>query len=120
MASYIIKRDGREEKFNKQKIINAAKKAFVAVDGTLTKAGVKKIRRIGNEIEKEALTSQKPLTVEEIQDRVENLLMDTDRKDVARAYIVYRNERSKMRILHLTIFLTFILFRLFRSHFVKK
>ena len=97
MASYIIKRDGREEKFNKQKIINAAKKAFVAVDGTLTKAGVKKIRRIGNEIEKEALTSKKPLTVEEIQDRVENLLMDTDRKDVARAYIVYRNERSKMR-----------------------
>lgn len=97
MASYIIKRDGREEKFNKQKIINAAKKAFVAVDGTLTKAGVKKIRRIGSEIEKEALTSKKPLTVEEIQDRVENLLMDTDRKDVARAYIVYRNERSKMR-----------------------
>jgi len=97
MASYIIKRDGREEKFNKQKIIEAAKKAFVAVDGTLTKAGVKKIRRIGNEIEKEALTSKKPLTVEEIQDRVENLLMDTDRKDVARAYIVYRNERSKMR-----------------------
>ena len=85
MASYIIKRDGREEKFNKQKIINAAKKAFVAVDGTLTKAGVKKIRRIGSEIEQIAMRKPTPLTVEEIQDMVEEFLMRTDRKDVARA-----------------------------------
>ena len=94
MASYIIKRDGREEKFNKQKIMNAAKKAFVAVDGTLTKAGVKKIRRIGSEIEKISAKSKNPLTVEQIQDMVEELLMDTDRKDVARAYILYRNKRN--------------------------
>ncbi len=94
MASYIIKRDGREEKFNKQKIMNAAKKAFVAVDGTLTKAGVKKIRRIGSEIEKISAKSKHPLTVEQIQDMVEDLLMDTDRKDVARAYILYRNKRN--------------------------
>ena len=99
MASYIkiIKRDGREENFNKQKIINAVKKAFIAVDGTLTKAGVKKARRIGLEIEKIANHSNKPLTVEEIQDMVENLLMDTNRKDVARAYIVYRHQRSLER-----------------------
>jgi ribonucleoside-triphosphate reductase len=97
MASYIIKRDGRKEKFNKQKIINAAKKAFVAVDGTLTKAGVKKIRRIGSEIEQYAAKIPHALSVEEIQDMVEELLMATDRKDVARAYIVYRNERSKQR-----------------------
>ena len=94
MASYIIKRDGREEKFNKQKIINAAKKAFIAVDGTLTKAGVKKIRRIGNAIEKISIHSETPLTVEQIQDMVENALMNTDRKDVAKAYMLYRNQRS--------------------------
>lgn len=97
MASYIIKRDGRRETFNKQKVMNAVKKAFLAVDGTLTKAGVKKIRRIGNEIAKIVTKSTFPLSVEDIQDRVEELLMDTDRKDVARAYIVYRNERSKVR-----------------------
>lgn len=97
MASYIIKRDGRKEVFNKQKVMNAVKKAFLAVDGTLTKAGVKKIRRIGNEIAKIVTKSTFPLSVEDIQDRVEELLMDTDRKDVARAYIVYRNERSKIR-----------------------
>lgn len=97
MASYIIKRDGRKEKFNKQKIMNAAKKAFIAVDGTLTKAGVKKIRRIGSEIEKVATKTQYPLSVEQIQDMVEELLMETDRKDVAKAYIVYRSERSAER-----------------------
>ena len=97
MASFIIKRDGRRETFNKQKVMNAVKKAFLAVDGTLTKAGVKKIRRIGDEINKRVIKSAYPLSVEEIQDMVEELLMDTDRKDVARAYIVYRNERSKIR-----------------------
>ena len=97
MASYIVKRDGRKEVFNKQKVMNAAKKAFLAVDGTLTKAGVKKIRRIGDEVAKKVTKSTYPLSVEEIQDIVEELLMDTDRKDVARAYIVYRNERSKVR-----------------------
>ena len=97
MASYIIKRDGRKEVFNKQKVMNAVKKAFLAVDGTLTKAGVKKIRRIGNEVSRIVTKSTFALSVEDIQDIVEELLMDTDRKDVARAYIVYRNERSKIR-----------------------
>ena len=71
----IIKRDGRVETFNKQKVINAVKKAFVAVDGTLTKAGVKKARRIGKEIETIILNSKTTLGVEEIQDLVENLLI---------------------------------------------
>lgn len=97
MASFIIKRDGRRETFNKQKVMDAVKKAFLAVDGTLTKAGVKKIRRIGDEVAKQVAKSTFPLSVEDIQDMVEELLMDTDRKDVARAYIVYRNERSKIR-----------------------
>ena len=93
----ITKRDGRIETFNKQKVINAVKKAFVAVDGTLTKAGVKKARRIGKEIEYIILKSHTMYGVEEIQDKVEELLMATDRKDVARAYILYRQERNIQR-----------------------
>ena len=93
----IIKRDGRVEVFNKQKVINAVKKAFVAVDGTLTKAGVKKARRIGKEIEAIILKNRTMLGVEEIQDLVEELLMATDRKDVARAYILYRQDRNVAR-----------------------
>ena len=93
----IIKRDGRVEPFHTQKVINAVKKAFVAVDGTLTKAGVKKARRIGKEIEYIILKSHTTYGVEEIQDKVEELLMATDRKDVARAYILYRQERNIQR-----------------------
>lgn len=99
MASYyIIKRDGRKETFNKQKVINAVKKAFIAVDGTLTKAGVKKARRIGQEIERTYRHSNHTLNVEEIQDMVETLLMTTDRKDVAKAYVLYRDMRNRERI----------------------
>ena len=79
----IIKRDGRMEKFNKQKIIEAVKKAFIAVDGTLTKAGVRRARKIGKDIEDIAIENSKILSVEEVQDLVENALMRTDRKDVA-------------------------------------
>ena len=98
MASYIIKRDGRKETFNKQKVVNAVKKAFIAVDGTLTKAGVKKARRIGQEIERAYRHSSHTLNVEEIQDMVETLLMTTDRKDVAKAYVLYRDMRNRERI----------------------
>lgn len=97
MAIYVIKRDGRKEEFNKQKIFNAVKKAFIAVDKTLTKVGVRKIRRITKELEKEFSERTTPLTVEMIQDEVEKKLMETDRKDVAKAYILYRQKRTEER-----------------------
>ena len=96
----IIKRDGRTQEFNKQKIIEAIKKAFVAVDGTLTKAGVNIARRIAKSIEKEITNSKETFTVEQIQDKVENALMTTERKDVAKAYILYRQERNRIRHLN--------------------
>ena len=96
----IIKRDGRTQEFDKQKIIEAIKKAFVAVDGTLTKAGVNIARRIAKSIEKEITHSKETFTVEQIQDKVENALMATERKDVAKAYILYRQERSRIRHLN--------------------
>lgn len=93
----ITKRDGRVEKFNRQKIVNAIKKAFVAVDGTLTKAGVNKARRIAKEIEEMVMTTTDVYTVEQIQDIVEEKLMETNRKDVAKAYIIYRDKRNDNR-----------------------
>ena len=97
MTSYIIKRDGRTEIFNKQKIVEAIKKALIAVDGTLTKAGVNMARRIAKTIEQEITSSSERLSVEQIQDRVEKALMTTHRKDVAKAYILYREDRTKAR-----------------------
>ena len=93
MTAQIIKRDGRTQAWNKQKVIEAIKKALI-VDGTLTKAGVNMARRIAKNIEKEVFESPVALSVEQIQDKVEESLMATNRKDVAKAYITYRNRKS--------------------------
>jgi ribonucleoside-triphosphate reductase len=101
MTSYTIKkRDGRTQEFNKQKIIEAIKKALLAVEGTLTKAGVNMARRIAKSIEEEVKKGEKVFTVEEIQDMVEEKLMQSSYKNVAKAYILYREERSKVRQLN--------------------
>lgn len=89
----IIKRDGRREDFNKEKIINAVSKAFKEVDGELTDTDITKAKEIARYIE----SFDKTLSVEEIQDIVEDKLMASNRKDVARAYIRYRYKRELVR-----------------------
>lgn len=91
----IIKRDGTTDKFNQSKIEEAIMKAFIAVDGEISKYAQDKAKNISNYIRN--IGQEKELTVEEIQDLVEKGLMSTKRKDVARAYITYRNERTKAR-----------------------
>ena len=93
----IVKRDGREANFNPLKIENAVIKAFIAVDGETTEYAVDKAKNIASYIENYCLQNNTSLTVEEIQDLVEHGLMSTKRKDVAKAYITYRNERDKER-----------------------
>lgn len=89
----IIKRDGRRVNFDKNKIIFAVLKAFFDVDGEETIYAKEKARETANYIEK----LNKDMNVEEIQDLVEEKLMASNRKDVARAYILYRYERTKAR-----------------------
>ena len=91
----IVKRDGRLCDFDSEKIKNAVLKAFVAVDGELTDYAIKKADNIAAHIK--SLHTKEKLTVDQIQDLVENGLMSTKRKDVARAYMTYRNERDKVR-----------------------
>ena len=93
----IIKRDGRLTNFNLNKIEMAILKSFEAVDGEITEYAKEKAENIASYIQGYAMKSEKPLTVEEIQDLVEHGLMSTKRKDVARAYITYRNERDQIR-----------------------
>lgn len=89
----VQKRDGRKVKFDKDKIKIAVLKAFIDVDGEETAYAKEKARDIANFIE----VLNKSMTVEEIQDQVEERLMASNRKDVARKYIIYRNERNKIR-----------------------
>lgn len=94
----IIKRDGRKKEFSKEKVEIAIEKAFMAVDGSLTTEGMNLAIKIADSIEAEVSRNHdKQFSVEEIQDMTEKKLMASSRKDVARAYITYRNERSKVR-----------------------
>ena len=90
----IAKRDGRIVDFNKNKIVNAILKAFISVDGEISDYAVEKANNIANFIEKQ---KEEVLTVEQVQDLVENGLMSLKRKNVARAYIRYRQERERVR-----------------------
>ena len=90
---YVIKRDGRRVEFDKEKIKTAILKAFKDVDKEETSYAKEKARDITNYV----ISLDKNLTVEEIQDIVENKLMASNRKDVARSYIIYRNDRNRIR-----------------------
>lgn len=112
--SYIIqKRNGDIVPFDKRKIIDAINLAFLEVDKEI---GYEIARKIADKIEQdienfynrnlnldncsldEAIqATTKKITVEEIQDLVEEYLMGEGRKDVARAYIRYRYKREVAR-----------------------
>ena len=92
----IIKRDGRIVQFDKEKIITAILKAFGAV-GTIDEYAKAKAENIANYIEDKVSERPEPYGVEEIQDLVEQGLMSLKHKDVAKAYILYREERNKVR-----------------------
>ena len=98
---YIIKRDGIKQEFQKEKIITAILKAFKAVDGKIDNYATTKAENIAeyifNYAQEQWQNNNKILNIEEIQSLCENGLMATKRKDVARAYISYRDERTRER-----------------------
>ncbi len=91
MIQTIIKRDGRVVGYNEEKIKAAIRKAMLTTEQGEDEALIQRITdRIG-------MTGKEQMTVEEIQDRVELELMKSPRKEVARKYIAYRNQRSVAR-----------------------
>ena len=90
----VIKRDGRKVDFDRNKIIKAVLAAFNEVDGEITPEARRKATVITNHIES---LNKKSMNVEDIQDIIETMLMDGKRKDVARAFVIYRNDRTRVR-----------------------
>ena len=90
----VIKRDGRKVDFDRNKIIKAVLAAFNEVDGEITTEAKRKATVITNHIES---LNKKSMNVEDIQDIIETMLMDGKRKDVARAFVIYRNDRTRVR-----------------------
>ena len=93
----VIKRDGRVVPFDSSKIKNAILKAFLAVDGEISEYAQAKAENIADYIEGYYLDVDETPEIEEIQDLVEKGLMSCKRKDVAKEYILYREERNKIR-----------------------
>lgn len=89
----VVKRDGRLVSFREEKIVQAILKAFMDVDKQITVD----TKKIAESIAEFVMTQGEILSVETIQDLVEEKLMESDRKDVAKAYIIYRNDRSRIR-----------------------
>lgn len=90
----VVKRDGRKAMFDASKIEGAVLKAFMEIDGEITSYAKSKAKEIAAHI---AGYEDDELEVEVIQDVVENKLMASNRKDVARAYVIYRNDRNRAR-----------------------
>ena len=91
----VKKRNGILVPFDKQRIVNAINKAFIEVDGTLYEEDT--ANDIADEIKYSVKTTDKIISVEEIQDMVEDFLMRSERKDVAKTYIRYRYKREVAR-----------------------
>ena len=90
----VIKRDGREVSFDREKIKDAILAAFKDVDCEITQEAKNKASEIATYIKN---LDEKKIPVEEIQDIVEEKLMASKRKDVARKFVRYRYKRELVR-----------------------
>ena len=94
----VVKRDGREVEFDKQKIVDAILKSFDALGEKDTQYAINKAKEIANYVEGFIEGCDREcLGVETIQDLVEEKLMKSNRKDVAKHYILYRDQRTRER-----------------------
>ena len=91
MIQTVLKRDGRVVGFNEEKIKAAIRKAMLATDKGEDEALIQKIT------DKIAFQGKEQMSVDEIQNQVEFELMKSPRKEVAKAYIAYRDKRDVAR-----------------------
>lgn len=105
MITTIKKRDGRTVHFDINKIASAIEKAFEATVGKKDYATCLNLaQEVSNKFEAEGITSP---TVEQIQDSVERVLIDHGYVRTAKAYILYRAERTRVRNMNDRLMKTF-------------
>jgi len=92
----VIKRSGEEVEFNAEKIENAIKKANEATDQS-KRVAADKVHEIAERVIAQCSNVKRSVSVEEIQDMVENELMNEKAFTVAHNYITYRYERALVR-----------------------
>jgi len=92
----IIKRSGEEQIFDLKKIMTAIEKANLTVDESL-RLSQNEIENIAYFVEAKCKSAKRTLGVEEIQDLVESQLMNMNKFEVAKNYIIYRYQRALAR-----------------------
>lgn len=93
----IRKRSGAVTAFNQDKISNAIFKALAATSKADRVLADQLANKVVQKLVEQGFTSSRSPSVEDIQDIVESTLIDCDNSDIAKAYIVYRHERRKLR-----------------------
>jgi len=99
----VIKRNGSVVPYNEEKISIAITKAFLAVEGGTAAASTRihdKVNQLSHRVTttfNTRMPSGGTLHIEEIQDQVELELMRSEEREVARAYVLYREERTRAR-----------------------
>ena len=111
MPEYIRKRDGRLVPYDEAKIASAIDRAFVAVESGKGEDEAERLAKIVTR-EMNAKESKETPSVEDIQDQVEQVLIAEGYAKTAKAYILYRAERSrtreaKTRLMHILEDITF-------------
>lgn len=91
---FIMKRSGERVPFNESKIVRAIEKANAEVTIPLEKMSTEKIAEIAAQIRRDAENAGRDLSVEEIQDKVEDSLMIAGYCMLARLYITYRYKHN--------------------------
>lgn len=92
----VVKRDGSIVEFTPQRITNAIYRAAVAVGGRDKRTAEALTEKVCQVLESQTPQDEIP-TVEQIQDIVEKVLIEEGHAKVAKAYILYRAERAKLR-----------------------
>jgi ribonucleoside-triphosphate reductase len=106
MITSIRKRDGREVPFNLEKISTAINKALHATGEGNDQLALQLAIKVLQHAEKELALDAIP-TVEEIQDIVEKVLIEADLPKVAKAYILYRADRTRAREMNTRLMQTY-------------
>ncbi len=98
----VIKRDGENAEFNLGKITNAIKKAFKATKNDYSQE-ILELLSLRVTADFQSKMADGKISVEQIQDSVEHVLEQTGYTEVAKAYILYRKQREKIRNMKTTI-----------------
>ena len=107
MITTIVKRDGREVPFNLEKITNAIAKALQATGTSDERLAITLATQVASQTEQDNTSKTSAPLVEEIQDVVEKVLIDAGLSKVAKAYILYRAERTRAREMNTRLMKTY-------------